>query len=113
MPETEGHHDWEKQRRETDWVWNDLKTKGVDFSRPYSLELQFVPGLRGCNPDDFVEALQEVGLEVRAYSDQRTIEAKAPAMVLTPESIWNLERETTEIALQHGYEPDGWGFLED
>ena len=33
-------------------------------------------------------------------------------LVFDPESIWSREKAVTEIALAHGYRPDGWGFWE-
>jgi hypothetical protein len=111
MTET-GEHDWDRQYEETNWVWNDLRSKGVDFAQAYKLDLQFVPRAAAADRNAFAEALRGCGYECSFYDDESTVEATTAPIVLTPESIWEHERRTTEIALQHGYLPDGWGFLE-
>ena len=106
-------HDWEKQRQESAWVFNDLQSKGVDFSRAYRLDLQFMPGETNADRETFVDALRNAGYATKIYKDDLTVEATTEPIMLTLDSIWSHERKTTEIALQHGYQPDGWGFFED
>ncbi|GAB4372119.1 MAG: hypothetical protein Kow00114_33410 [Kiloniellaceae bacterium] len=106
-------HDWDRQREETAWVWNDLRSKGVDFERAYKLDLQFLPSNPTADRRVFAESLRALEYEVKFYRDDPTVEATSPAMVLTIESIWQHEQRTTEIALRCGFRPDGWGFTED
>ena len=113
MVEPLADHNWDRQRRETEWVWSDLKSKGVDFTNAYALDLQFIPRVQSADRKGIAEALSTAGFKVRFYPDEPTVEATTPKMLLTPESIWQEERRATAIALEHGYEPDGWGFFED
>ena len=106
-------HDWDRQHRETVWVWSDLRSKGVDFGRPYKLDLYFVPHSPSADPAGFAEALRSAGYEARCHEGDPTLQATTSAIKLTPESIWVHERQTTEIAFDYGFRPDGWGFLED
>ncbi len=105
-------HDWDGQYKETAWVWNDLQSKQIDFQHPHTLEIQFLPA--GPSPDvpGFSEALEAAGYTVRHYRNNPTVEAAVASIRLTLETLWEHERRTTEIALRHGFSPDGWGFLE-
>lgn len=105
-------HDWDGQYKETAWVWNDLQSKQIDFQRPYTLEIQFLPAGPAADIGGFSEALKTAGYAVRHYRNNPTVEAAIASIVLTLETIWEHERKTTEIALCHGFRPDGWGFLE-
>ncbi|MGF1593781.1 MAG: ribonuclease E inhibitor RraB [Kiloniellaceae bacterium] len=106
-------HDLDRQYRQTTWVWNDLRSKGVNFERTYKLDLHFIPTAPSADREGFAEALRAAGYEVRLYQGGPTIQATTPAMELTPESIWLHEHPTTVSALSYGFAPDGWGFLED
>jgi hypothetical protein len=106
-------HDWDRQHHETVWVWEDLRSKGVNFERTYRLDLHFIPTAPSADREGFAEVLRAADYEVRLYDDDATVQATTAAMKLTPESIWAHERPATESALSHGFAPDGWGFLED
>jgi len=106
-------HDWDDQYQSTASTWNDLQSKDIDFQRPYKLDIQFLPGTSTADGEGLAEALRAAGYDVKSYRDDPTIEATTSAMVLTLESIWLHEQQTTEIALRHGFSPDGWGFFED
>ena len=102
-------HDYEKQRHDTIWVWNDLNA-GKALPGKIELDIQFVPGE---NPEWSAAhiGLVEAGYRVSVYHDRRTLQATIGPIENTADEIWKHERATTAIALNHGFRPDGWGFV--
>ena len=106
-------HDWDRQFRETQWVWHDLKEKGVDFEKRYCLDLQFIRQTDAADKNRFIVALEEANFKVHFYDDDPTVEASVLEILLTPDTIWLHEKRATEIAFRFGFAPDGWGFMDD
>ena len=104
-------HDFDKQRRETLWVWEDIVSKNPDLAGRHILDLHFIPSSSKANWDEFEKALQETDYSTSRYDDESTLEAKTKPIELTAEVIWTHEKLTTEIALKYHFKPDGWGFL--
>ena len=101
--------DWEAQRRETEEAVGLLaaQTK-LPLGTEVWLEIHSVPnGASSPDVDAYADALQAAGFEV--FDDHDTIEARCDAR-FEAESIWKAEARATEIALAHGFRPDGWAF---
>jgi hypothetical protein len=109
----EHFHDWDRQFRETEDVWSTLKKQGVDFEKPYCLDLQFIPRTKAADKTKFAAALEEANFKVSFYDDDPTVEASVLGILLTPDTIWLHEKHATEIAFRFGFAPDGWGFLDE
>ncbi len=103
-------HDFQEQRETTRWVWNDLSKK-YDLSKSRVLELQFVPEKSSADWDEFERRLKASGYRVDRYEDGSTMEASVGPIMLSFEAIWKHELSTSEIAIECGFRPDGWGFL--
>ena len=104
-------HDFDAQREETFWVWNDLIEKHGPMP-PAVLEMQFVPADETADAEKFDGLLQAVGYQVSHYEDDDTVEAAIGPLELSGDVIWTHELATSKIALNCGYRPDGWGFLQ-
>ena len=103
-------HDFEKQRQETAWVWQDLNAR-KSLPKRISLDIQFVPEGAVSFWDECEAALAAIGFEVSRYDDGSTLEASVGPIENTLERIWYFERSATECALNYGFKPDGWGFF--
>ncbi len=103
-------HDFEVQREETYWVWNDL-SKNRDLPQSAVLELQFVPIEGRAVWDAFEKRLDATGYRFARYEDGSTLEASIGPIDLSFEAIWKHEALTTQIAVECGFSPDGWGFV--
>jgi hypothetical protein len=104
-------HDFERQKQETFWVWDDIRSRKPDLPSEIDLDIQFLPGSSASNKDLFKAALEEVGFEVVFYQDDPTVEAKMRCVEASAEAIWAHEERASQIAISHGFKPDGWGFL--
>lgn len=58
------------------------------------------------------KALKSKGFTTRQDEDGETLEARIGPVDINAEAIWDLEKQATEIALKHGFEPDGWELVE-
>jgi hypothetical protein len=103
-------HDFEKQRNETLWVWNDLSTK-KNLPKSATVDFQFVPSSPAADWDLFELQLRAAGYRCERYSDERTLEASIGPIDLSADAIWQREFAATQIAINCGFRPDGWGFL--
>lgn len=102
-------HDYEQQRNDTLWAWHDLSSRGT-MPEEIDLDIQFLPA---ADPQwsDVQMALAEAGYRISRYEDGCTLQASIGPIQNTPDEIWRHERACTEIALEYGFKPDGWGFL--
>ena len=108
--------DWEAQRADTEWVFRDLKGKGVATpGQRIDLDIQFAPLEGDEGAAALVAALQAAGFEAEAYEEdgETLVEATAPGADFSLDTIWYAEKKATHIALKHGYAPEGWGFAEE
>ena len=110
--------DWDAQRADTEWVFRNLKGQGMaQVGMPIDLDILFVPledGGANADADACAAALTKAGFAAEAFEDdgEMLIEATAEGAEFTLETIWYAERKATQVALKHGYAPDGWGFAE-
>jgi hypothetical protein len=106
--------DWAKQEAETLQVIGALLLK-PDLYRGMEIQLdvQTIDGGRG-RFADYAKDLQAQKLSFKVYDGNEdfpeTVEVQFPKANLSFDSIWPREKRVTEIALSHGFEPDGWGF---
>ena len=103
-------HDFDAQREETQWVWNDLSAK-EDLPNSAVIELQFVPGASSADWESFEKRLAQAGYKFTRYEDGSTLETSIGPIKLSFETIWHYEREATQMAIDCGFRPDGWGFF--
>lgn len=104
-------HDFERQKQETFWVWDDIRNRKPDLPSEIDLDIQFLPGSAASDESLFSAALEEVGFEVVFYQDDPTVEARIRCIEASAEAIWAHEKRASQIAISHGFKPDGWGFL--
>lgn len=103
-------HDFDQQLRDTEQAWHDIRSRHEALPTAITLDLQFVPG-DSPQWEECKNALETAGYQVCFYDDGSTLEASIRQVPNMVEEIWRHERTTTEIALQFGFKPDGWGFL--
>ena len=106
-------HDWDGQYDETNWTVRHLsETQGIPEGTEIDLDIQTVPA-GNADRAAYVRALREAGLSGSAYVSEdggvETIEITIKGATFKTDDIWRWEKAVTEIALAHGYRPDGWG----
>lgn len=104
-------HDFEQQKQETFWVWDDIRKSNPDLPSEIDLDIQFIPSSSKSNGAVLKTALEEIGFEVVFYQDDPTVEAKMLCVEASAEAIWEQEQQASQIALSYGFKPDGWGFM--
>ena len=102
-------HDFQQQRRDTENVFAELSGR-VTVPEDITLDLQFVPAHAEARVGDFIKEAQDAGYEVSIYQDQATIELSVGMTEPSAARIWEVEKRATELALDYGVQPDGWGF---
>jgi hypothetical protein len=108
--------DYDLQRADTEWMIRDLKGKKIALpDQPIDLDIQFIPTAAGADAERLVDALRRAGFEAGAFQEEgeHLVEATAKGAEFSIRSIWGHEKRATEIAIKHGFAPDGWGFSED
>lgn len=90
-----------------------LRKSPLKAEDPVPLDVQLDPGLPGADFDAVIAALEAGGLRVSRIEGEPEdwVEATAPDTPFTFEAIWEVERRVAEIALSHGFRPDGWGVM--
>lgn len=108
--------DLARQEQDTAWVCADLVSKGaVAVGDEITLDLHFVAGRHDADRAGFIAAMREAGYAGSAYAGEdgsETIEATVIGLRFGVAEIWEHEGRTAQIALAHGFLPDGWGFAE-
>lgn len=105
-------HDFAAQRAATYAAWADI-AKDADLPDVADIDYVFAPG-ETADWDAAGTALSEAGFEcARAEDDQGTpyLAASLPDQPLTAMAIWLGEETATRAVLEHGFHPDGWGFM--
>ncbi|MFT4792176.1 MAG: hypothetical protein ACJAVR_001278 [Paracoccaceae bacterium] len=108
--------DYDQQREDTDWMFRDLKGKKLaQPGQAIDLDIQFIPVTSGASADRFVDALRRSGFEAASWREdgEDLVEATAKKAEFSISSIWGHEKRATEIAVKHGFAPDGWGFSDE
>jgi len=106
------NHDFDAQREDTISVWNDLSSR-QSLPDTATLQLQFVPAGTSADWDAFKARLSAAGYDSERYDDEEgeTLEASIGPIELGADEIWKHEMVTTTLAIECGFEPDGWGFF--
>ncbi|WP_316015716.1 hypothetical protein [Roseobacter sp. HKCCA0434] len=103
--------DFEHQKAETAVTLKHIEESGdLAAGTPVTLDLEFLP-VEGADSAACAKALRTFGYEVEVHEDGM-IAAHATNVPLTLDGVWTQEERATKIALERGYEPDGWGFWE-
>ena len=107
--------DFDAQKADTEAVVRQFAEEhDLPAGMPIDLDVQTIPA-DGADKAGLVIALKAAGYAIRIYPGEdgvETVEAHKPGVTFDAETIWSEERAVTEIALAHGYAPDGWGFME-
>lgn len=105
-------HDYAAQRGETYAVWDDI---GDSSDLPDVADIDYVFAPQDSADWDAAEtALSAAGYEcARAEDDDGApyLAASLPDQPLTAMAVWLGEETATRAVLEHGFRPDGWGFL--
>ena len=104
-------HDFEKQKEETYWVWSDIQARNKAIPDRVNLDLHFLPIHNDKRSQTLKHELQELGYTVSFYEDGDTLQATIEAIENSANEFWLHEKRATEVALMHGYKPDGWGYM--
>jgi hypothetical protein len=108
--------DFDQQHADTEWMIRDLKGKKI--AKPdqiLDLDIQFIPVAADADAERFMKALRGAGFEAGSWREdgEELVEATAKKAQFSLRSIWGHEKRATEIAVKHGFAPDGWGFSDD
>ena len=104
-------HNYETQRRDT---YATFKAAGKSVKLPKTAVVEFLFFIEeiDANWGKLEKALQAAGYVTRREADGETLVAAFGPIPVTPEAIWQAERDATTIALAHDFYPDGWELAE-
>lgn len=103
--------DFEHQKNVTAVTLSEIRESGdLASGAMVTLDLEFLP-VDGADAEACAKALKMFGYEVEVHEDGM-IAASIADVPLTLDGVWTQEERATKIALERGYEPDGWGFWE-
>lgn len=105
-------HDYQAQRAETFDSFVELrKLAGL----PQTARVNFLFIAEEIEPSwaPCARALQARGFETNRDDDDETLIAQTGLIEISPETIWQYERQATEIALSYAFYPDGWELVEE
>ncbi len=104
-------HNYEAQRRET---FSTFKTAGTSVKLPKTAVIEYLFFLEelDANWGACEKALHKAGFKTRREADGETLVALFGPIPVTPEAIWEQERNATSIALEFDFYPDGWELAE-
>lgn len=104
-------HDYEGQKAETFDTFDELRKSGEVLPALSRLEVYLLA--EGAEAD---WAAAEKALRAKGFLTERDDEgdtlivSTAKPIAISPDSIWAVEREITDIGLKHDFQPDGWEF---
>lgn len=104
-------HDWDAQRQETFDTFEELR-KDPDLPKRAVVHFLFFAEELEANWDGIEAALKARGFTPERDEEEGMLDAAIGPIDLTPEGVWEREREATEIALGFDFWPDGWDMLE-
>lgn len=99
-------HNFETQRRDTYASFKNIQ--GMKLPREAVVEFLFFVEELDANWTALEKALQTAGFATKRLADGISLVASYGPMPVTPEAIWQQEREATSLALKHDFYPDGW-----
>lgn len=104
-------HDFEGQRQETLDTFDELRRQGADLPETSVLEIYLLAEGGEANWSAAEKSLRAKGfLTERDVEDDTLIVATKSPVRISPETIWDIERDVTEIGLKFDFVPDGWEF---
>lgn len=104
-------HDFDGQKRETFETFDELKASGETLPETSVLEVYLLAEGAEANWPGAEKALRAKGFVTeRDIEGETLIVATSAAIRITPETIWEIERQVTEIGLKFDFTPDGWEF---
>jgi hypothetical protein len=103
-------HDFEAQRKETFETFEELR-KEPDLPKRAVVHFLFFAEVTDPDWAGAEKALAAAGFRTERDEDEVMIDAAFGPIDVTPESIWERERMSTEIALRFDFYPDGWDML--
>ena len=103
-------HNYDAQRRETFDTFTALP-KGQSLPATAVVDFLFFVEETDASWAAFEKALRGRGFTTKR--DQDYLIASFGPMPITPEAIWEKEKQTTELALAYDFYPDGWDLGED
>ncbi len=104
-------HDYEGQRRETFETFDALQAQGETLPKRSIVEIYLL-----AEGADAKWAAAEKALRAKGFATERDQEgdtlivATRADIEISPASIWEIERQVTEIGLGFDFVPDGWEF---
>ena len=100
-------HNYEAQRRET---FSTFKQAGKSVRLPKEAVVDYLFFVEENDADwkGFEKALAQAGFKTKRDPDGITLMASFGPIPITPEAIWEVERNATSIALKYDFYPDGW-----
>lgn len=105
-------HNYEAQRRDTFATFKQA-AKGVRLPKAAVVDYIFFVEENDANWGACEKALKAAGFRTKRDSDGITLIASYGPIPVTPEAIWEQERNATSIALAHDFYPDGWELDEE
>lgn len=104
-------HDFEDQRRETFDTFDELRKQGEALPARSILEVYLLAEGGEANWGGAEKSLLAKGFATERDEDGDTlIVATKTAIAITPDAIWQIEKEITGIGLKFDFVPDGWEF---
>lgn len=104
-------HDYDGQRRETFETFDALRAQGEALPKRSVLEVYLLAEGSDAKWSAAEKALKAKGFATERDEDGDTLIVATRAEVeITPETIWEVERQVTEIGLGFDFVADGWEF---
>ncbi|MEF3046334.1 ribonuclease E inhibitor RraB [Pseudotabrizicola sp. L79] len=104
-------HDFDGQKRETFETFDELKKLGETLPDLSILEVYLLAEGADANWGAAEKALSAQGFKTERDREGETlIVATKSAIRMTPDAIWEVERQISEIGLKFDFVPDGWEF---
>lgn len=110
MAKAPPNHDYDAQRAETFETFDELR-KEPDLPKRAVVHFLFFAEVTDPDWAGIETALAAKGFTVERDEDEAMIDAAIGPIDVTPDSIWEKERLSTEIALRFDFYPDGWDML--
>lgn len=103
--------DFDGQRAETREAAEEMLAEGLaEAGALILLRITLVGADEAADPAALIAALRAAGHDAALIDeDDPEIEARV-AMVFSPDALVEADLAVAAVALDHGFEPDGWGF---
>ncbi len=102
--------DLEDQKRETFWVFDDLRSKKT-LPEMAIVDFQFIPDSGNGDASGSMTEINDLDYKADLYESDNSVQISTRPIVLGAERIWFHEELFTVIARKYGFAPDGWGFF--